>query len=42
MDRLGDEFDIREFHDLILGDGSMPLEVLEWVVDEQIESKANQ
>jgi uncharacterized protein (DUF885 family) len=41
MDRLGDEFDVEEFHNLILGHGSMPLGVLERVVDEWIESKAS-
>ena len=41
MDRIGDEFDIKEFHTTILSHGSMPLELLERVVNEWIESKAN-
>lgn len=34
---LGDAFDIREFHDVVLGDGDMPLAVLEKQVDRYIE-----
>lgn len=33
---LGDEFDIRAFHDLILGNGALPLLVVEQVVDDWI------
>jgi uncharacterized protein (DUF885 family) len=33
---LGDDFDIKEFHNLILGSGAMPLEILEWVIDNYI------
>jgi uncharacterized protein (DUF885 family) len=39
MDRLGDRFDIKEFHNVVLGNGSMPLEILERVVDAYIEAK---
>jgi uncharacterized protein (DUF885 family)/Tol biopolymer transport system component len=39
IDRLGEHFDITEFHNIILSNGSMPLEVLERVVDGYIESK---
>jgi len=41
IDRLGDEFNIREFHTLLLGHGSVPLQALERFVAEWIESKAN-
>ena len=34
--QLGDKFDIRSFHDLILGNGSLPLPVLEQQVNEWI------
>ncbi len=36
---LGDQFDIREFHDVILGNGALPLAMLETVVEQYIESK---
>jgi uncharacterized protein (DUF885 family) len=34
---LGDEFDIREFHDIILGGGPLPLTIMERVVDDWID-----
>ena len=39
-DELGEEFDIRDFHDTVLGRGSMPLSLLErrvrlWIKDEK-------
>jgi uncharacterized protein (DUF885 family) len=37
---LGEKFDIRVFHDTILGQGSMPLAVLEDVVDEWIAAQS--
>lgn len=36
QERLGDRFNIREFHEWILSQGSMPLGVLEAYVDEKI------
>ncbi len=35
---FGDKFDLRKFHDLVLKNGSMPLVLLERVVDEYIQS----
>ena len=37
--QLGDKFDIREFHDQILKDGSLPLSVLDAKIDRWIASK---
>lgn len=31
---LGDKFDIRSFHDALLGQGSVPLNVLERIIDD--------
>ncbi|MDH4210895.1 MAG: DUF885 domain-containing protein [candidate division WOR-3 bacterium] len=36
--RLGDEFDIRKFHDVVLRHGSVPLAVLDSLVEEYIKS----
>ncbi len=38
--RLGDKFDIRTFHDALLVDGALPLDVLERKMDAWLESKA--
>jgi len=38
---LGDDFDIKEFHDQVLGTGSMPLLLLEEKIDTWIEQKSN-
>jgi uncharacterized protein (DUF885 family) len=35
-DRLGDRFDIRRFHDVILGEGALPLAVLRQVVEREL------
>jgi uncharacterized protein (DUF885 family) len=36
---LGDKFSLKEFHNVVLRSGAVPLEVLEEVVDEYIRSK---
>ena len=33
QNELGDRFDIRQFHDFILKNGALPLQILEQVVD---------
>ncbi len=38
---LGDAFDIKEFHDLVLRHGSLPLDLLERIVAEYIESRGH-
>jgi uncharacterized protein (DUF885 family) len=38
-DKLGDKFDIREFHDMVLSEGTVTLKILEGMVDEFIAEK---
>jgi len=37
---LGDEFDLKSFHDVIINNGGLPLSLLKRVVDEYIDQKA--
>jgi uncharacterized protein (DUF885 family) len=41
MDQLGDQFNIKDFHEVMIGNGAMPLDVLERLVDDYIEAKLN-
>ena len=38
---LGDDFDIKAFHDTVLGSGQLPMAVLEAEIDSWIESVRN-
>jgi uncharacterized protein (DUF885 family) len=38
---LGDKFDIREYHDVVLTNGRLPLNILEKQVDKWISLKLN-
>jgi uncharacterized protein (DUF885 family) len=39
-ERLGSDFDIREFHNVVLGSGAVPLSILEQLIERWVESKA--
>jgi uncharacterized protein (DUF885 family) len=39
MEQLGDQFDLKQFHTVILQNGSMPLDVLEGIVQDYIAAK---
>jgi uncharacterized protein (DUF885 family) len=38
--QLGNKFDIKDFHNVVLKNGAMPLSILEQVVEQYIQSKA--
>jgi len=40
-DELGDQFDIKEFHNLVIGNGALPLDILEQLVDDYIQENLN-
>jgi uncharacterized protein (DUF885 family) len=40
MDELGDQFDLKEFHSVLLTNGSMPLDILEQAVQDYIDTKS--
>jgi uncharacterized protein (DUF885 family) len=37
---LGDDFNLKEFHDVVINNGGLPLSLLENVVDDYIDRKA--
>jgi uncharacterized protein (DUF885 family) len=37
---LGDKFDLRDFHDVVLKNGAVPLAILEELVDDYIAEKS--
>jgi uncharacterized protein (DUF885 family) len=39
MDALGDRFDLKEFHNIVVGNGGMPLGVLERLIRDFIEAQ---
>jgi uncharacterized protein (DUF885 family) len=39
---LGDKFDLRDFHDVVLKNGAVPLDILEKLVDRYIAEKRSQ
>jgi uncharacterized protein (DUF885 family) len=41
MQELGDKFDLRDFHDVVLKNGAVPLEILERLVEDYIETTKN-
>jgi uncharacterized protein (DUF885 family) len=38
MDELGDKFDLRDFHDVVLKNGAVPLDILDRLIDDYIKA----
>jgi uncharacterized protein (DUF885 family) len=38
MNELGDKFDLRDFHDVVLKNGAVPLDILERIVNDYIDA----
>ena len=41
MSELGDKFDLRDFHDVVLKNGAVPLDLLDRIVNDYIEETKN-
>jgi uncharacterized protein (DUF885 family) len=39
MEELGDQFDLKAFHDVVLGNGALPLDILDGLVEDYIEAQ---
>ncbi|OGO12285.1 MAG: hypothetical protein A2Y53_07265 [Chloroflexi bacterium RBG_16_47_49] len=39
MDELGEQFDLKEFHNVLLGNGALPLDILDQVITGYIQSE---
>ncbi len=41
MDALGDQFDLKEFHNVVIGNGALPLQILKRLIDDYIAAAQN-